>query len=246
MKNIEIRDLFEMRFMSQPRFSPDGAHTAYVSSVQSYDDNDYKSCIHLIDNATGKSRQHTHAGKERAFTWLDNRTLLFAAERGEADKPAEFAEKTCFYRLQIDGGEACKLFEIDKNVNTIIPLGAGKYAFTATVDLNAPAPDMDKTLRADEKDYHVLEEVPFWANGRGYVSRLRNTLYTFDAPRATSSAYRMSSSMCRALTATARAYSMPAPNTATGSRPTARRAYTTSILAPRRICCLRIRSAWAT
>ena len=40
---------------------------------------------------------------------------------------------------------------------------------------------MDKTLRADEKDYHVLEEVPFWANGRGYVSRLRNTLYTFDA-----------------------------------------------------------------
>lgn len=181
MKNVTMRDLMDIRFLSEPALSPDGAHTAFVSSVQSYDDNDYKSCIHLIDNATGKSRQLTHAGKERAFTWLDNRTLLFAAERGEADKPAEFAEKTCFYRLQIDGGEACKLFEIDKNVNTIIPLGAGKYAFTATVDLNAPAPDMDKTLRADEKDYHVLEEVPFWANGRGYVSRLRNTLYTFDA-----------------------------------------------------------------
>lgn len=181
MKDVTMRDLMDIRFVSEPALSPDGAHTAYVVSCQSYDDNDYKSCIHLIDNAIGKSRQLTYAGKESAFIWLDSDTLLFSAERGKDDKPEEYQDKTCFYALSISGGEARKLFEIDKKVNAIRALGGDKYAFTATIDLNAPAPDMDKTLRADEKDYHVLEEVPFWANGASFISRLRNTLFIYDA-----------------------------------------------------------------
>ncbi len=34
MKNIEIRDLMEIQFPSNPLMSPDGAHTAYVVSKQ--------------------------------------------------------------------------------------------------------------------------------------------------------------------------------------------------------------------
>ena len=32
MKNIEIRDLMEIQFPSNPLMSPDGSHTAYVVS----------------------------------------------------------------------------------------------------------------------------------------------------------------------------------------------------------------------
>ena len=181
MKNIDIKSLMDISFLSSPLLSPDGKRTAYVVSKQNYKENSYESWLHLLDNESGETRQLTFAGKESGFVWEDAHTLLFAAERAEADKPEKFQEKTVFYRLDIRGGEACKAFAIDKNVNSLKPLGGGKYLVNATIDLNRPADDMDETLRGDEKDYHVLEEVPFWANGRGYISRLRSALYIYDA-----------------------------------------------------------------
>jgi len=181
MKNITIKDLVDIRFMSNPLLSPNSAHTAYVVSKQNYKENNYESWIHLMDNTTGETRQLTYSGKESDFIWEDATTLLFAAERSEADKPEKYEEKTCFYRLDINGGEARKAFEVDKNVSSIKVLGGGKYLVSATIDLNKPADDMDELLRGDEKDYHVFEEVPFWANGRGFVSRLRRALFIYDA-----------------------------------------------------------------
>lgn len=181
MKNIEIRDLMEIQFPSNPLMSPDGSHTAYVVSKQNERENRYESWLWLLDNATGASRQLTFSGKEADFVWEDGRTLLFATERGEADKPEKFQKKTCFYRLPVDGGEARKAFEVPLNVAAIRPLGDGKYLVNAVVDLNEPPEDMDETLRGDEKDYHVLEELPFWSNGRGYISRLRSALFVFDS-----------------------------------------------------------------
>ena len=181
MKNIEIRDLMEIRFPSNPLMSPDGAHTAYVVSKQNERENRYESWLWLLDNATGASRQLTFSGKEADFVWEDGRTLLFATERGEADKPEKFQKKTCFYRLPVDGGEARKAFEVPLNVAAIRPLGGGKYLVNAVVDLNEPPEDMDETLRGDEMDYHVLDELPFWSNGRGYISRLRSALFVFDS-----------------------------------------------------------------
>lgn len=180
MKNIEIRDLMDIRFMSNPRISPDGAYTAYVVSKQNEAENRYESWLWLFDNVHGASRQLTFSGREADFVWEDARTLLFAAERGDADKPEKFGKKTCFYRLPVDGGEARKAFELPLNATAARPLGEGKYLIEATVDLNEPPADMDETLRGDEKDYHVLEELPFWANGRGYVSRLRNALFVYN------------------------------------------------------------------
>lgn len=181
MKNIDIKSLMDLSFLSSPLLSPDGKYTAYVVTKQNYKENSYESWLHLLDNASGESRQLTFSGKESSFIWEDAHTLLFAAERTEADKPDKFKEKTAFYRLDIRGGEAHKAFEIDKNVAYIKPLAGGQYLVCATIDLNRPADDMDELLRGDEKDYHVLEEVPFWANGRGYVSRLRSTLFLYTA-----------------------------------------------------------------
>ena len=181
MKSIDIQSLMDISFVSSPQISPGGGRTAYVVSRQNYKENTYESWIHLLDHAAGESRQLTFAGKEGSFVWEDGHTLLFAAERAGEDKPEKHEEKTCFYRLDLRGGEARKAFEIPKKVLSLKPLGGGKYLVNAEVDLNRPADDMDETLRGDEKDYHVLEEVPFWANGRGYISRLRSTLFLFDS-----------------------------------------------------------------
>ena len=181
MNPITIPSLMDIRFVSAPGISPDGARTAFVSAKQNYKENAYESWLHLMDNQTGETRQLTFAGKESGFAWEDGNTLLFPAERSEADKPEKLAEKTVFYRLDVRGGEARRAFEVPLSVDDIQPLGEGKYLLAVTVDLNRPAPDVDETLREDYKDYHVLEEVPFWGNGRGFVSRVRNALYRFDA-----------------------------------------------------------------
>ena len=181
MKSIDIQSLMDISFLSCPLLSPDGKHTGYVVSKQNYKENTYESWIHLLDNATGETRQMTFAGKEASFVWEDDHTLLFTAERAKGDKPEKHEEKTCFYRLDIRGGEARKAFEIAKNVTSVKPLGGGRYLLGAEVDLNRPADDMDELLREDQKDYHVLEEVPFWANGQGYVSRVRNALFLYDS-----------------------------------------------------------------
>lgn len=180
MKRVTIADLMDISFISEPALSPDGLYTAYVVSRQNYKSNDYESWLNILDNKTGIAKQLTFSGKEGSFIWDDNHTLLFMAARAEADKPEKFEAKTCFYRLDINGGEAHKAFEIEKNVVSIRTASKGRYVVNATVDLNAPAKAMDELLKEDEKDYHVIEEVPFWANGRDFVSRLRSTLFLFD------------------------------------------------------------------
>ena len=68
MKNIEIRDLMDIRFMSNPRISPDGAYTAYVVSKQNEAENRYESWLWLLRQlSTGASRQLTFSGQRGRF-----------------------------------------------------------------------------------------------------------------------------------------------------------------------------------
>ena len=184
MERIMIQDLMGIRFIHGVSLSPDSAYTAYVLTKQNDKENSYESWIHCMDNRTGESRQLTYTGKENAFVWEDSHTILFPAQRGEADKAEEFKQKTSYYRLDIRGGEAYKAFEINVNVADIKPLAHGKYLLNAIVNLNALGDDVDEQLRRDEKDFHVLEEIPFWSNGKGYISRIRSALYLYDAKDA--------------------------------------------------------------
>lgn len=181
MKPITIMSLMDIRFAASPRLSPDGRKTAFVVGRPNWKENRYDRWLYIVDNADGRARQMTFAGKEAGFIWEDGNTLLFEAERQEADKPPKHGKKTVFYRLDIRGGEARRAFEVPLKVTGIEALGGGRFLLAAETDLNAPDGDMDETLRDDLKDYHVLEEIPFWGNERGYISRIRTALYRFDA-----------------------------------------------------------------
>ena len=98
MKLIDIQALMEIGFVSDPAISPDGRRAAYVTARQNAKENRYDTWIHVSDLETGETRQLTWSGKESGFAWEDEHTLLFPAERGEADKPGKGEEKTVFYR----------------------------------------------------------------------------------------------------------------------------------------------------
>ena len=45
--------------------------------------------------------------------------------------------------------------------------------------------DADEKLRKEEKDYHVIDEVPVWGNGRGFISGVRTCLYLYEEKTGT-------------------------------------------------------------
>ena len=179
MEKITREDLLHLKFVNDPAVSPDGKHTVFVEYSQNLKENTYESRLKLLNNETGKVLDLTNLGKESPAVWLDSETLLFSTEREKNDKAEAGAEKTCFYSLKITGGEAKKLFEIPKQVEEIYPLASGSFLLKVLENVSGREKMPDDDALEEGKDYYVLEEIPFYANGRGYISRLRLALYLF-------------------------------------------------------------------
>lgn len=177
MKKLQLDDFTKYHFLSGVRLSPDGTSVAYIDKISNVKENGYDSCIRLIRLPDGTDRPLTTAGKENSFLYDDAETILFPAVRRPEDKPEEGHTKTAFYRISLNGGEAMPAFSLPYQVTRMEKISHHLYAFTAEIDLNRPDPDTAKEYELkDYGDYHVLEELPYWANGSSFVSRLRQAL----------------------------------------------------------------------
>ena len=179
MEKITREDLLQLKFVNNPAVSPDGRCTVYVEYGQNLKENCYESRLKLLNNKTGTVLDLTNLGKESPAVWLDSETLLFSTERGKQDQGKDGEEKTCFYSLKINGGEAKKEFEIPKQVEEIFPLENGSFLLKVLENVSGREKTTDEDALKEGTDYYVLEEIPFYANGRGYISRLRNALYLY-------------------------------------------------------------------
>ena len=169
MRPVQHDDLLKFKFLSRPAFSPDGGKIAYVVSSANFDKNGYDSALWLYDLASDSGRQLTFTNSEKFFAWSrDGRELLFTSGRGDLPK-----DSTRFYALPLDGGEARELFTIDRPASAIADLGGGRWLVTATFE-----PVYDNPEGAD---YYVIEQLPFTANGKGFVCQRRTGLAVYDA-----------------------------------------------------------------
>ena len=111
---ILLEDFLRYNYLSALSASPSGKKIAFVLSRCAADREGYESCIWLLDPETGAQRQLTTFGRERSFLWEDEDTLLFPSLRDPADLAAKAkgAPLTVFYRLNLNGGEAVRAFEI--------------------------------------------------------------------------------------------------------------------------------------
>ncbi len=181
MEKITMEDIARIRTAGNMQISPDGKYAAYTVTEPDLKENGYRTDIWLLDRQDMTVKQLTFSGKNGQFIWDDADTLLLATVREAADTPDDIEEKTVFYRLPVCGGEARRAFSLKKNVTDFKKAADGLYAMTVLVDRNRPDPEkVDKDLCKEELDYHIFDEVPFWGNGRGYVSGKRSVLFLYE------------------------------------------------------------------
>ena len=127
---VKREDLYEFQFLSEASLSPDGRYAAYVVTQADKEKNGYNSAIWMYDLETGKNRRMAERGGAKGILWLDEKSFLFASDRGEApDK-----ESAVYYRLSVDGGEAQSFLTLPHKAEKILAMGGDKYLFAARVE----------------------------------------------------------------------------------------------------------------
>ncbi len=192
MKNekskIEINDLDQISFLSNPDFNKDGSFSAFVRSKADIKNNEYISHIHIMDMKTKKERKLTSGGKEGSFKWMDNENIVFTNRKNKNDEKRDKEEFTPFWKININGGEAEKIFEIPASVEAFRFIDETSLLFTHSLragekpmyKLKDSAKADEQAKRDEEKDYEVFQEIPFWSNGGGFTSKKRSVLCHFD------------------------------------------------------------------
>jgi dipeptidyl aminopeptidase/acylaminoacyl peptidase len=179
MENLLLDDFTKYRFLSGIKYSPDGSKIGFVLHHMDVEENKYLSNIYIYDIKTENSTKLTSQGSEKTFLFKDTNTILFPDIRDSKDKTRKEKGEdfTVYYEIPLNGGEANKAFEIPLNVTNIEMLDDNNYLVTALYDYYKESLNRDLE---EEKDYEVLDEIPFWSNGQGFTNKKRNRLYIYN------------------------------------------------------------------
>ena len=190
MRKLNIDDFKNYKFLSSLDHSPNGKYAGFAVHAVDMEENKYLSNLYLLNLETEEVRKLTSFNKESSFKWLDHENIVFSTIREDKDKEnlESLKEFTQIYKINIHGGEADKFIRFNKKVGTYEFLADGTILASAYFDNNAKdqttldEENLSKELKRlkEEKDYEVLEEIPYWSNGGGFTSRKRDRLSLFD------------------------------------------------------------------
>ena len=191
MENLKLKSFLEYKFLSNLDFNTKGNILAFTVTESDFDKNAYKNFIYTLDIENKNIKKLTHSGKEKNSLWLNENIILFSGTRDEKiNSKVKLGETwTLYYALDIkNGGEAYEYMRIPMEVTGIKIVDENNFFLTATydhnsLDLNNLTGDKREkaiTTIEENKDYEVLDEIPFWNNGVGFVNKKRNRLYHFD------------------------------------------------------------------
>ena len=189
MEAIKIKDMLSYRILSSLEFSPDQKQGVFVVTQANKAEDGYEHCLYTLDAESGEVKQLTSGGAERSFCFSGADTVVFPGLRNGADKKRAAAGEllTVFYEISMRGGEARELFRVPLKGASAKKIDADLYLVTSLYDNARPdfehlAGEELKKARAEydkAKDVQVIDELPFWFNGRGFINKIRRRFYTF-------------------------------------------------------------------
>ncbi|NLM44434.1 MAG: S9 family peptidase, partial [Clostridiales bacterium] len=187
---VKITDIFDYKFLSHLELSPNKENAGFIVHNVNVKENKYDSFIWVYNRITNECKKITSYGQETTFRWLDDDTILFPGLRDKSyTEKAEMGEPWTFlYSIDINGGEANEYCRIPLNINTFEIITNKSFVLTATYDrygINLHELEEEDKLRAfeeirEDEGYEIIEEIPFWSDGKGFISNKRNRLYLFN------------------------------------------------------------------
>jgi len=191
MEKVLIEDIMKYKFLSGLKTTKNTKKAIFTVHTADVESNDYKSCLWQHDIENGNTMQLTSLGKEKEFIYLDDENILFSSLRDEKDveKMKNGEQFSVFYKLNLNGGEALEAFRISRIVTSIKMINENEFAVVTIHDLKRPdfeAMGDEEKVKAiekqkEEKDYEILEEIPYWSNGTGYTDKKRTQLMMFNS-----------------------------------------------------------------
>lgn len=167
MKPILIDTFLEFRFVSNPTFSPDGRSIAFIVKHADRENNCYRADLYCCDVKSKQVKRLTTSQDVEQYMWTAGNRLIFSSPRA-----GKRENSTDYYELNPDGGEALKVFELPFTVSMIRDLDGDHYLIAAE--------EFSETQKENQDPaYEVIDEIPFWFNGKGFTNGKRTRLYIY-------------------------------------------------------------------
>ncbi len=177
LKPIEIEDIALYQIPSALRYSPEGTRLAFQVTRSDLEKNEYHTDVYVAEN--GAARRMTWSLDAGIVLWEDEDTLVIRRSLPDAEKGV-----TELFRLSMRGGEAAPWLSLPFPLKAMKKLGS-RYVALGSISaqdpdayLDSPEARKEKAEREkEETDYHVVDEVPYWFNGAGYINGRRTALF---------------------------------------------------------------------
>ena len=194
-RSITIEDLYRIKFVSQPRMSPDGQRVAFVVTTIDERKHEYRSSIWVVSSIGGEARQFT-TGTAKASNprWSpDGRWLAFVTDRegepaaqtgndgkdekGEKEQKKHGKGKSQIWLIPADGGEAHQLTFMQHGASSPVWSPDGKrLLFVAQVGPQDEETEDGKPL----PKARVIDRLWYRLDGVGYIYERRSHLFLVD------------------------------------------------------------------
>ena len=178
-RQIEIRDILNYRFPENLQYSPDGSVLGFQVARADEKKNDYRRDVWMARD--GSVKQMTHTLNASLVCWKDNTHMILSRHIAH-----EEAGVTKLYLLDVNGGEAEEWITLPFAMGSLEQVNENLYIASAVIKKSDPDAwkDSEEQRKAKqdaakkETDYQVIDEVPYWFNGRNFINGQRTALFT--------------------------------------------------------------------
>ena len=192
MQYLQADDFKNYFFINHIKLSPNGKNIAFMGRKAS-SGNNYDVAVFVSDHAGGYKPLASDMKNVTQFLWLDDENVLFCETRDNEDAKniEDGHELTCYYKANIHNGKAELAFKIDAVVINLELLNDGKFLAETIYDITRPclAGKSDAEIEGileeirREKCFQVIDELPFWTDGRGVTNKKRVRLSVLTAEK---------------------------------------------------------------
>lgn len=187
MESLNIKDFLNFNFLSNIELSEDNKNLLFVKSNQDYENNNYISDVFIYNIKKNNTYKLTSVKDANLVSWLNNDTVIFKSslrdEELKMKKNEDFIDYSLFYSININGGEAESLFNIELEAVDLYSIDENNFLIKAIYDINREKKRKEDNYLEwvkEEVDYEVFDEIPFWVNNVGITNKKRERLYHYN------------------------------------------------------------------